>query len=60
MKTRRDQSNRGYATHLMREFYKLHKKRDVIDWGKIQSDHAEKLFRRMQKEDRRLTRAKLF
>jgi hypothetical protein len=61
MKTRRDQSNRGYATHLMREFYKLHRNRSEIDWGKIQSDFAEKLFHRMQKEEKKPpARAKLF
>ncbi len=61
MKTRRDQSNRGYATKLMREFYRLHRKRDEIDWGKIQSDYAEKLFYRIQKEEKTpRTRAKIF
>jgi hypothetical protein len=59
MKTRRDQSNRGYATKLVREFYKMHRDRAEIDWGSIMSDPAEKMFRRFQKEAKPLTRGKL-
>ncbi len=60
VKTRQDMSRLGLATMLVEELYRMHPDVPTIDYGKIASDGGERLYRRMQKKDKRNTRAKLF
>lgn len=50
MKTRQDFSRIGLATTLIDELYATHADKKEIDWGKIMSDYAEKLFHKTKKK----------
>lgn len=44
METRRDQRKKGYASQLLDRLYKDHHDKEEINWGRIMSDEAERLF----------------
>ena len=60
METRRDQRKKGYTTKLLDFLYDKFADAAEINWGKVMSDEAERLFRKYQAREKPPTHGKIW
>lgn len=60
METRQDQRKKGHSSKLLDSLYDKFKDADEINWGKVMSDEAERLFRKYQAREKPPTHGKIW